>query len=269
MTEYSAPASLDSDGSDDEGPPGTGRLESRLLRPILQRKRCSIPSAVTTWLYFKHHVLEMSEARSAFEAAPSGLDIGAFKELLMAHARPDVWAPRKTRGSPSTTPACKSRQVWLMARALRDRYYPPLLDLESSLFAVRPSLRHGGFGLFARRTVILLDGSVVPGGMIGLLHPVSRDDWERLTRVGYPSRYSDGKVDGIMVGPLSVVNHSCDSAIVFRTSRQPRSGPKSPYIIEAVARKLVILAPGAELLVHYGELWFACHCTQCSPTVSG
>ncbi len=234
--------------------------EALLLRPLLIRKRFAIPFAVPTWLYFKHHVIEKPTVLAAFQAAPPDLDLASFKELLIQHAPPQVYAPARARGSPRSSGNTKTRLFWDLLHALYDEFYPALLNPCTSLFSVRPSQQYGGLGLFARRTIILEARSVVPGGITGTLHAVAPDEWNRLVSMRYPSLFSDSAADGILTGPLALANHDCRSHIGLRRRRG-----EDKVTVEAVAHEPVVLAAGSELVIHYGStLGFDCRCGGCN-----
>src|SRR6185312_8896662 len=244
--------------------------EPSLLRTMLSDRKCCIPFAVPTWLYFKRHVLEKEHVRVVFEV-DANLSYPVFKELLIKHASPQAYGPSRARGSPRSQYGTKERYFWDLVRTLYDDLYPTLLNPATRTFSVQTSERYGGMGLFARRTIVLEAGAVVPGGIVGTVHAVSARAWQKLRDMHYSSLYSDSRIDGILTGALALANHDCGSKIGLRRRRSGRhrcNEDDQGDVIDLVARKAYVLESDSELVIHYGNCGLPrgvqCRCGTCA-----
>ena len=94
------------------------------------------------------------------------------------------------------------------------RYYLALLHPES-LVEVKAS-SFGGLGLFSRNELRLPEGVILPTFIWGPVWCVDIDDFEDLKKKKYPSLYRNG----VMGGPLSLINHSCAASMHFTHPRK-------------------------------------------------
>jgi hypothetical protein len=119
----------------------------------------------------------------------------------------------------------------------------------SSLFEVRTTA--SGFGVFAKQTISIKQGELLaPQELSGTLE-VCRD----------------AQTQGIVIGLLSLANHSCSSPFSFARKKQsiPTRRGRSDSMF-ARASQSTTIAAGQEITICYAkksELWFNCQCGQC------
>lgn len=110
-----------------------------------------------------------------------------------------------------------------------------------------------GFGLLVKETIRLQSNSELPG-LKGQLIRVDLATFNRLQQRGYRSLVSFGKRRGVLIGPVSLLNHSCKETLFL--NRNFRVVLKSSL---RVRRKL---AAGVQLFVNYGSC-FGQSCIRC------
>ncbi len=157
-----------------------------------------------------------------------------------------------------------ARRVRRFIQVVRDSYIPPLficpyINRPPSVFYVKSSTL-GGVGLFARRRIILEAASVLPY-IMGYVYNISDLEWDELRAKQFSSLYQYGaSCRGIMVGPLSLANHSCLSALSFTKPN------KQGHVFVCTSHQQQTLEADEELLLYYGlhSLHFRCQCSRCS-----
>jgi hypothetical protein len=125
----------------------------------------------------------------------------------------------------------------------------------SVLFEAKQTAK--GFGLFARAALTVRRGGLFESDeLFGILASVPQELFDQLKDKQFPSLFKDNREQGIVIGLLSLVNHSCCSPLsFFRGSR-----------MFAVGTRTVEINQGEEITIRYAnrsDLWFECQCGEC------
>ena len=238
---------------------------------MLSRHERAIDAYAETWWFFYDQIFCRAERRQLLETVRTPREAKeTFRSWgLYGSKFPSHLARGGSRGLRRTW-----QHLWLFMSEVCSADSP---------FRVVPLDKEGrGLGVVARSDVTIAGGVAVKGlsGRIATLPDDVADD-ERLDRCRMaPSRISS--TNGVLVGPLSVVNHSCESKLEW-TRLRPRLLARKPAGSDSPSRsagrtvhgllglrakpgRKLALASGEEVVVKYGakELGFTCHCGSAS-----
>ncbi len=170
------------------------------------------------------------------------------------------------------------REKTSTARGYRRREAIPLFKLwirqivQSDVFYLDQTVRCG-FGVFARRRISFKEAR---DALFGWLSPISGDDFRDLELANHPSLLAHY----ILIGALSLVNHSCASTVAFGKPQTPASSDlvNAPaFVVEANGDCMMLKLfdtsfdethckwnAGEEICVNYGPNAFRkCKCNVC------
>ncbi len=197
----------------------TNRQEHDSICSMLKRKNNSLPRTVQYWLYFKAHILMPEYVRLALMEQTSSSSSGSltkreFISFVKEYAPLNKWGPRFCRQK--TSADSKKRRLSSVAYEIISVsfvYYQmlftgPLRVQESSL---------GGLGVFMQEKQLTITSGdrILPQYLWGACVEILEEDYDELHENAYPSLYEARGCNYILVGPLSLVNHSCGSTNYF------------------------------------------------------
>lgn len=230
--------------------------ETKALKQVIRRADCSVPFGVRLWIIFKRWVLEDEQQRKHFEKL--SMEEKRFREEMAKILKQR--GPTEVKGPTPTASRMRRESVgvlWGYAKVLLSA--ASLLKVEGQFGQAR------GLGLFMRREAKLKD---LDDWLFGLLGEVDQKDLNTLIENGYPSLYEGSKIGGtILFGPMSLLNHSCETAICFSSPK-----PRDLYEFETISLKDPTdpskkrkLKKGKEILVNYrmANKDFDCECGSC------
>lgn len=226
--------------------------EYRVLEALLKRKRHSISRAAQYWLYFKRHILEEEDICKLFQARPL-LSKEEFRELLVStrDCSPERHGPRFCRVSKQDTRARNIRELV----SITYQYYQTLLAPTSALEVKTSTITGAGLGVFVKENLQLSrNESLLPSALFGLPLELSKSDYEELLQSGYPSILRGYRKRFIIIGPLSLVNHSCRAPLQISLSESPVDIAEEflgMSTVQVIARKELSIQKGSEVFVDY------------------
>lgn len=228
--------------------------ENQALRRVVLSASNSVPLGARLWCCFKRYVLEKPLVRATYEVP---LTETAFRQKVRPVLRKS--GPVELRGGSRT-----ARRLERDSLGVLWRYYLCILDPASPL---RLESGARGLGLYARRR---LDTQKLPKELFGAVASLDEPDFDMLVDAKYPSLYQTGKVNGLLFGVMSLVNHSCGATIRF-TNLIPRGRPEGfdgfgIIRLKSNGKKRTWIEPSQEILVNYGmrTKGFVCECESCS-----
>ena len=212
-------------------------METKILDKVRKMRSTKVHQSISNWIWFKHNVLEQKGIREWFQSFKE-MDRPTFAKHLAAKCNPNKFPPWTKRSRPRKSEFISD--CWC--------YY--CSTLPSSL-PYKVQQTKFGLGIWAQKE---FNSSL----LWGLLIWADRNTFEALKDHEFPSLYSNDEVGYVLTGPLSLVNHSCESSLGF-----------SKEIVDEQLNELrlyidpeVTLKKG-EVLVNYcdkEELWFECKC---------
>ena len=215
-----------------------------------------MPFGVRLWVIFKHWVLEDESERARFEQLST--EESSFREEMAKVLRRR--GPAEVKGDTTTMRRLRRDSVgvlWSYSKALLS---------PKSLLKVEGQVGQGrGLGLFMRRDAKLRD---LEDSLFGLLGRVDQKDLDTLIENEYPSLYEGNAIGGaILFGPMSLLNHSCDTKICFSNPKaNPDTGFETISLLDpGDLSKKRKLKKGQEILVNYrmAKKDFNCVCGAC------
>ncbi len=224
--------------------------EYESLIGILRKQNHSIPRTALFWYFFKRHVLEKDHVRQHFDQ--SEFDRQQYKQQLCCYANPQSFGPQFCR---LKNPGSRRRNINELVRVTY-YFYEVLLAKSSPIQVKHSPVSNGGLGLFLKSDMICKNESkLLELYLYGLLLRITKEDFDWLSATGHHSLMASGRYKYLFVGPLSLVNHECNSLLGF--SKQTRSaGALSDYFAEVPVTQVFVkqkctLAAGMEILVDY------------------
>lgn len=173
--------------------------ENKALAGLLRQKNHSIPLAVRYWLFFKTHVLEKPNVRIKF--AKRALNFEQFCQLMKG----------LLKGSPTRGRNKSKKWKQILDHDMMQVlfiYHNTLLGHDCD-WIVKEAGK--GLGLFAKHD-FTWSAKEHQKRLFGIVCNVGADDFAVLQKNKYPSLFSSrGVGDGILFGPASLLNHSCQS----------------------------------------------------------
>jgi hypothetical protein len=233
--------------------------ESAILAQYWKRKRINIPFPdwpVKAWLFFKSQVVEDDETRKLIMSINIKSRTQFRKIITPVISRS---GPRGTRGKVFS----KFKRSDLISICW---WYYQHLFAEELPYQVRPS-ELGGVGLFWKKTgqLVSADNGTVESlsQIVGFTIYVAEEDFNILLSHNYPSLYRNNY---ILIGPLSLVNHHCQSPLGFTAATGRHLIPEFEGIRMVQLRvhevdSEVESVQDAEILAKYSEekpVWCTC-----------
>lgn len=231
--------------------------EYAALESILRRKRHTIPRTAIYWLYFKRHILEKDNVRRLFSECDQ-LDKQKFALLLdgCSDSCPEKYGPAFCRRLKDKR---SNRRNVRELITVSYQYYLALLSPSAPVYVARRT--SVGLGVFVKRATNISKGAAPFGGMhtYGFaLELGPRDDGE-LVEAGYPSLMRGYRKRYMLIGPLSLLNHSCGAPMQLQLSPSPERPPKQVLpeefaglpAVQIVALRSLDLQVGQELTYDY------------------
>lgn len=133
-----------------------------------------------------------------------------------------------------------------------------------------------GFGIYANKTFVAgASKSLKHVAISGLLWEVSGEEFWELENLGYNSLFSNDKKgkykkNYILFGPLSILNHCCNSNFRFQIATKKKSlklfdgkNYLQPELTLVNIGKQKRILQGEEITCKFApvkDLWFACNC---------
>lgn len=222
------------------------------LQALLKRKRHSVSRAALYWLYFKRHLLEKEDIRTLFQGQPC-LSKVDFRELLFStrDCHPQRHGPRFCRVSKEDTRAKNIRELI----SITYQYYLSLLAPTSILEVRNSTITRAGLGVFLKENHQLSrNEGLLASTLFGFPLELSKGDYDELLESGYPSILRGYRKRFIIIGPLSLVNHSCRAPLQFSLAESPVDMAEEFLgmpTVQLTARKELSILRGSEVFVDY------------------
>jgi len=134
-------------------------------------------------------------------------------------------------------------------------FYWKLLVAPNSPFFVKRTW--SGLGVFARNNISSLEASSL---LIGFVVPASPSIIRFLRSRGYPSLYRNG----ILIGPLALVNHQCNVPQTFTPNIVNRIPLFKLFTLVRITGKNGIWKQDEEITLRYGFSFNPCLCDSCA-----
>lgn len=240
--------------------------ESRILQASNMFKRHSKntygPEGTLTlksWLDFRKTIL--MEPKKLWESEK------AFREEYMRHLKRK--GPRSCRTSDSHARRAENNRskVINMWWGWWQVCHSPNSPVE-----VRSTDDGKGLGVFLRDQKAFIED--IRAVLVGWLFDVKEEDFATLKRSSYPSLFQDGRMRSVLFGPLSLVNHECDSSLTW--TKRVSAGQRKTMCAELNKQATVGFtkkkrrkwdwSAGSEVTVDYGRDYSfgdKCLCHKC------
>jgi hypothetical protein len=233
--------------------------ESQILSQFWKRKKRNISFPdwpVKAWLFFKSQVVEDVEIVKLIKLSNINSRIQFRKLITPVISR---GGPRGTRGKVYS----KTKRSELISICW---WYFQQLFAEQLPYEVGTS-ELGGVGIFWKKTgkLVCADNGTVESltQLVGFIIYIVEEDFEILLSHNYPSLYRNNY---ILIGPLSLVNHHCQSSLGFTTETRRHQIAEFADICMVQLRFLEVdtaveSVEGAEILVKYSNekpVWCTC-----------
>lgn len=187
-----------------------------------------------------------------FQGQPC-LSKNEFRELLVAtrDCNPERHGPRFCRVSKEDT---RSRNIRELV-SITYQYYLSLLAPTSLMEVKASTIPRAGLGVFLKENLPLSrNESLLSSTLFGLPLELSKSDYEELVQCGYPSILCGYRKRFIIIGPLSLVNHSCRAPLQISLLESP-SDIAEEFLgmptVHLIARKELSILKGSEVFVDY------------------
>jgi len=202
-----------------------------------------LPVTVRRWEFFAEYILV--EKKNLFWSQVIETPV-CFRILFKSSFDEEFWTVRVSncfRGPQKVNARAKLIEVcW--------KWYHELAcaPVEVQLFA------HYGLGLVAKEDIQLKPDSTFPG-LKGQLIRLSSSTFQKLHKRGYRSLYSGSKGQGVLIGPISLLNHYCgERQLFFNQSLVVKLKSSEP--------KRRTLIAGCQIFINYGYC-FGDICLRC------
>mmetsp|Transcript_27117 Transcript_27117/g.38180 ORF Transcript_27117/g.38180 Transcript_27117/m.38180 type:complete len:273 (-) Transcript_27117:13-831(-) len=239
--------------------------EQSVINLFVKKKNHSIPRGVFYWIFFKKHLLENEDLKKHFDQ--QDLDVQQFRKTVREKISLAKYGPSFVAGKklPKETKERNEREMLSVLYV----YYYALLHPTSRIYVKKSTM--SGLGLFTKDiiTVSLSQKTFLPSHLFGVFFITELEDFKILKTNKYPSLFDDGKICGIITGPLSLVNHHCKTPFGF-------TYPGKIHIEEFQAISGIYCKPikngkidsNSELTVCYNKIpnptdEFTCYCSEC------
>lgn len=184
--------------------------ENKILRTKM--KDSETKRITQYWLFFKANILEVQEIREKFQNKI--LDQEEFRKIVRELRNPSSYGPNHCRGS-SESAKRNCRELLSVIYI----YYLKLLHPSSKVYVADSKMEGTGLGIFLREPVrVPIVGFLLPYDLFGVVNEVDPKLKEELDKKNYPSLYKNQTKQGILVGPISLLNHSCGANLTFASS---------------------------------------------------
>lgn len=192
-----------------------------------------------------------------FQVQPC-LSKNEFRELLVAtrDCNPERHGPRFCRVSKEDTRSRNIRELLSQGPLITYQYYLSLLAPSSVIEVKASTIPQAGLGVFVKENLQMSrNESLLSSTLFGLPLEISKSDYEELVQRGYPSILRGYRKRFIIIGPLSLVNHSCRAPLQISLLESP-SEIAEEFLgmptVHLIARKELSILEGSEVFV----LWW-------------